>query len=126
MVRINSMFNVKDDADAQQVKQMARQLIEQSRLEEGNLSYDLFQGSTPTCLSFCETWLDNDGLVNTISATAPFNEPSVDFDENNIAAGVWNVMPVYEGDHMSLQGGMLVKNDVRDFYAEHLEMINSL
>ncbi len=47
MVRINSMFNVKDEADVQLVKQMARQLIEQSRLEEGNLSYDLFQGSTP-------------------------------------------------------------------------------
>ena len=57
MVRINSMFNVKDEADAQQVKQMARQLIEQSRLEEGNLSYDLFQGSTPTCLL-----LDNDAF----------------------------------------------------------------
>ena len=62
MVRINSMFNVKDEADAQQVKQMARQLIEQSRLEEGNLSYDLFQGSSPTCLLFCETWLDNDAF----------------------------------------------------------------
>ena len=62
MVRINSMFNVKDEADAQLVKQMARQLIEQSRLEEGNLSYDLFQGSTPTCLLFCETWLDNDAF----------------------------------------------------------------
>ena len=62
MVRVNSMFNVKDEADAQQVKQMARQLIEYSRLEEGNLSYDLFQGSTPTCLLFCETWLDNDAF----------------------------------------------------------------
>ncbi len=83
-------------------------------------------GETEGGVIIDEAWLDNDGLVNTISATAPFNEPSVDFDENNIAAGVWNVMPVYEGDHMSLQGGMLVKNDVRDFYAEHLEMINSL
>ena len=33
MVRVNSMFNVKDEADAQQVKQMARQLIEQSRFK---------------------------------------------------------------------------------------------
>ncbi len=33
MVRINSMFNVKDEADAQLVKQMARQLIEQSIFE---------------------------------------------------------------------------------------------
>ena len=60
MVRINSMFYVKNEADALQVKQMAQQLIEQSRLEEGNLSYDLFQGSTPICLLFCETWRDDD------------------------------------------------------------------
>lgn len=33
MVRVNSMFNVKDEADAQLVKQMARQLIEQSIFE---------------------------------------------------------------------------------------------
>ena len=54
------MFYVKNEADALQVKQMAQQLIEKSRLEEGNLSYDLFQGSTPICLLFCETWRDDD------------------------------------------------------------------
>ena len=51
---------------------------------------------------------------------------SKDFDENNITKGIWNIMPVYEGDHMSLQGGMTKNNDVRLLYAEHLEMINML
>lgn len=62
MVRINSLFYVKNEADAQQVKQIAQQLIEKSRLEEGNFSYDLFQGTTLTCLLFCETWRDNDAF----------------------------------------------------------------
>ena len=35
-------------------------------------------------------------------------------------------MPIYEGDHMSLQGGMMVNNNVRVFYIELLSMINSL
>ncbi len=35
-------------------------------------------------------------------------------------------MPIYEGDHMSLQGGMTVNNNVRVFYIELLSMINSL
>lgn len=30
------------------------------------------------------------------------------------------------GDHMSLQGGMTVVNNVKPFYVEHLSMINSL
>lgn len=40
MVRINSLFYVRDEADAEQVKQIAQQLIEQSRLENGCATYD--------------------------------------------------------------------------------------
>ena len=35
-------------------------------------------------------------------------------------------LPVYYGDHMSLQGGMTVVNNVKPLYIEHLSMINSL
>ena len=35
-------------------------------------------------------------------------------------------MPTYMGDHMSLQGGMVKKNDIRPFYYELLEMIDGL
>lgn len=52
---------------------------------------------------------------------------SKDFDANNIPKGVWNVMPTYHGDHMSLQGGLLKTNtDVERLYTEHLNMINCL
>lgn len=73
-----------------------------------------------------EQWYNNDGLVNTISATAPFNAESKPFDENDIEKGVWNVYPVYEGDHMSLQGDIFLRNDVRQLYIDMLSMINGL
>ena len=63
MVRINSLFYVKAEADAKQVKQIAQQLIEQSRLENGCISYDLFQSSSSqNCLMFCETWSDKEAF----------------------------------------------------------------
>ena len=73
-----------------------------------------------------ESWQQNDGLVNTLSATAPFGAPAKDFDINNIEKGMWNIMPTYDGDHMSLQGGLMKPNEVKGFYVEHLSMINSL
>ena len=74
-----------------------------------------------------ERWFENDGLVNTFSASAPSSAPSKAFDENEITAGVWNIMPVYRGDHMSLQGGFFkVNTDVLRLYTEHFDMINRL
>lgn len=85
-----------------------------------------YTGETKGGYAVDESWQMNDGLVNTLSATAPFGAPSKDFDINSIEKGIWNIMPVYDGDHMSLQGGLLKPNYVRDFYVEHLSMINSL
>ena len=57
------MFYVKNEADALQVKQIALQLIEQSRLEDGCISYDLFlSSSSQNCLLFCETWRDKEAF----------------------------------------------------------------
>lgn len=73
-----------------------------------------------------EEWLENDGLVNTYSAKAPLGAPQKDFEEGNVQKGIWNIMPVYSGDHMSLEGGFFIVNDIKDLYSEHLSMINSL
>ena len=73
-----------------------------------------------------ETWLENDGLVNTVSALAPSSAPKKIFDSDKIEKGIWQTMPVIRGDHMCLQGGMTKINDVKPFYVEHLSMINSL
>ena len=83
-------------------------------------------GETAGGIVFDESWLDNDGLVNVISAKAPFNAPSQEFDAASIQKGTWNVMPVYQGDHLSMQGGLTIKNDARGFYFDLLNTINSI
>ncbi len=85
-----------------------------------------FKGETEGGYVMDESWWENDGLVNTISATAPFGAPSKTYDASNVEKGVWNIMPTYNGDHMSLQGGLTKVNDVKPIYVELLSMINSL
>ncbi|MCH5320560.1 MAG: hypothetical protein J1E36_02275 [Eubacterium sp.] len=85
-----------------------------------------YTGVTENGFAVDESWQENDGLVNTISARAPFGAPQKEYDENNVTTGEWNIMPTYNGDHMSLQGGMTKKNDVREYYVNFLDMINSL
>ena len=85
-----------------------------------------FTGKTKGGYVIDESWLENDGLVNTVSAKAPFDAPQQSYDANNVPRGTWNIMPIYQGDHMSLQGGLFHTNDVKDLYVEHLSMINAL
>ena len=35
-------------------------------------------------------------------------------------------MPIYHGDHMSLQGGMFNTNNIRLLYAEHMSTVNGI
>lgn len=86
-----------------------------------------FEGLTPDGIELGKEWQENDGLVNTISARAPSHSPSKFFTSDyEIEKGIWYIMPVYNGDHMSLQGGFSIKNDITDFYVKHLMMINNL
>ena len=85
-----------------------------------------YTGVTPGGVVLDERWQPNDGLVNTISARAPFNAPQKDFDENAIEPGVWNVFPDYRGDHMALEGGLMKTNGVRELYRDLIMMINAL
>ena len=73
-----------------------------------------------------ETWQENDGLVNTVSAMAPVGEPSTIFAPDAAVPGIWQILPTYSGDHMSLQGGMMKRNNIRPFYLELLELIDQL
>ena len=85
-----------------------------------------YTGVTKDGFVIDESWQENDGLVNTCSALAPSSAPSKEFDKENVTKGIWNIMPIYHGDHMSLQGGMTKLNNVKEFYVEHLSMINRL
>ena len=83
-------------------------------------------GTTPSGYVIGKEWQANDGLVNTISALAPYNAPKTDFIDGSVNPGIWNVMPIYRGDHMSLQGGLMNTNNIRLIYAEHMSMVNAL
>ena len=73
-----------------------------------------------------ETWRENDGLVNTLSARAPSGAPWKPLDKSSIQLGLWNVFPTIDGDHMWLQGGLLHRHDIRGFYLDLLTMIRDI
>ena len=65
--------------------------------------------------------------MNTISAMAPSHQPSCAYTyDMTPAPGIWNILPVYPYDHMSLQGGLLRKHSVTEFYDTLLKKISSL
>lgn len=97
----------------------------------GSTKMGKYTGTTDGGFKITKEWFDNDGLVNTISATAPFTDPSRDFDPEkdslkSIKPGVWQVLPTFKGDHMSIIGGLLDKTEVLDYYLDFMSRINSL
>ena len=85
-----------------------------------------YSGITAGGVVIDDRWKENDGLVNTVSSYAPIGAPAQAFDPSNIQPGVWNEMPVFQGDHMSIIGGMTIKKDIRPFYLNLLQMIDAL
>ena len=85
-----------------------------------------YSGRTAGGMTVDESWRENDGLVNTVSASVPSGAPSKPLDRENIKRGMWNVFPVVKGDHMWLQGGLMHRHDIHSFYLDLLTMINKL
>ena len=73
-----------------------------------------------------ETWLENDGMVNVVSAQHPANDEWQDYDAENIVAGKWNVMPVRRGHHGTVIGLSADTTETHDFYLELINMINTM
>lgn len=77
-----------------------------------------------------EHWLANDGLVPTISETAPFNEPHMDLhDAEKIEKGKWYVYDVFPTDHLGICGGFLLPTSaskIQKIYGEHCRTICQL
>lgn len=77
-------------------------------------------------------WLESDGCSNTLSALHPSNQPYVYYydSRNNLERGIWNVMPVYQGDHMDVVGGsvraVVTPYYVMNYYREYFKMLDSL
>ncbi|MBP5459064.1 MAG: hypothetical protein J6Y62_02670 [Clostridia bacterium] len=99
---------------------------EKAFVTTGNQMGRLSGGVTRGGVVIDETWRQNDGLVNTVAAGAPLGQPAREATLNEPAypAGVWNVFPPYNGDHMSHMGGMLRRNkDVDRYYNELLSIL---
>lgn len=76
-------------------------------------------------ITFDESWLDNDGLVNTVSAKRPFDEPAKDFD-GTLEPGIWNVMPTLICDHGAATGLLADKKHTQSFYLNLLRQLIKL
>ena len=85
-----------------------------------------YAGRTAGGIPVDESWRENDGLVNTVSAAVPTGAPFRPLDRERIEPGLWNVFPTVRGDHMFLQGGLLHRHDIRPFYRDLLAMISRL
>ncbi len=73
-----------------------------------------------------ESWFPNDGVVNTVSCIAPVNEPKRAYDPANLQPGIWQVLPVFQGDHAAILGGFTRPAGVNAFYLEHMAMLATL
>ncbi len=101
--------------------------ITESLFLKGSTYMSKYTGKTAGGFVLDETWQENDGLVNTVSAGAPFGAPSLEYTNGQeLHPGVWNVMPTVTGDHMSLQGGLSKRVNVKPFYLELVKMIAGL
>ena len=110
------------DGSQEPVKEIMEEMFQRSSRRMG-----AFEGQTFDGLTLGKEWQENDGLVNTISAMAPDFAPQKKYSETiALEKGIWYIMPTYRGDHMALQGGFTIKNDITDFYLEHLSLINQL
>lgn len=87
-----------------------------------------FTGTTAGGIEIDETWKENDGLVNVVSAKYPFGQDFTDLpeDTDEIKKGVWNVAPVAVGDHGRVVGIGATAEEIHTYYSGLFEMIDSL
>ena len=85
-----------------------------------------YRGTTDGGCALDDGWHANDGLVNTVSARAPFGAPQKPFDRGDVQRGVWNVMEDLQADHGFFSGGYLRKCDPHPFFQELQGLLEGL
>ena len=86
---------------------------------KGAVYMSRYEGITKGGTVIDRSWQPNDGLVNVISAGAPFNAPAADYVRDmGVEPGIWYVMPQMRGDHMSVQGGLTKRVNMKPFYLD--------
>ena len=97
-----------------------------SLLVQRSTQMGAYSGKTLKGFVIDESWRENDGLVNTVSARCPIGAPAKELDRECIERGKWNVFPAVRGDHMWPQGGIARRQDVKGFYLDLLSMVSKL
>lgn len=93
------------------------------------LAMGSYTGTTEGGIEIDETWQENDGLVNVISAKYPFGEAFADFpiEENaELERGIWYVAPTRQGHHGTVIGLSAETESTHEFYTELFEMVDEL
>ena len=87
-----------------------------------------YTGTTEGGIHIDDSWKNNDGLVNVVSAQYPFGESHTVFpeDKEDIQAGIWYVAETREGDHGTVIGLNAKKSPTVKFYTELFEMVEEL
>ena len=92
------------------------------------LAMGSYKGTTAGGIVLDESWQENDGLVNVVSARYPTGEEYISLPENteDITRGVWNVAPTRKGDHGTVIGLNSKAQKTREFFINLFTMIDSL
>lgn len=103
----------------------------ETTMMNGGIKMGKTKATTKGGFKIDEKWFPNDGLVNTISAKAPFNAPKKAYKPGTtklsaVKPGVWNVFPTFVGDHMSMSGGLFHRTDVVPIYLQFMTAVNEL
>jgi len=85
-----------------------------------------YSGVTKAGQVLSDDWHANDGLVNTVSARAPFGDSQQPLDRAKVAKGVWNVMPDVYANHSFFQGGYFKKQDPLPFFLDLMKLLAEL
>ncbi len=85
-----------------------------------------YSGTTKGGRLINDEWHANDGMVNAVSARAPFGDPQQPFERVNVAKGTWNVMPDMRANHSFFQGGYFKRQDPLPFFQDLVKLIASL
>lgn len=82
--------------------------------------YEEVIGENGSMTYISKAWKPNDGMVNSISARYPLDEPHTSYDENNIVQGIWLVKSDQEMDHLDFNGGIVNAKPItiRNFYLQ--------
>ncbi|MBE6820820.1 MAG: helix-turn-helix domain-containing protein [Ruminococcaceae bacterium] len=92
------------------------------------LAMGQYKGTTAGGIEIDESWQENDGLVNVVSARYPAGEEYMSLPESpeDISRGIWNVAPKRTGDHGTVIGLNAKAGKTKEFYIELFTMIDSL